>query len=139
MRLVLTDNKILLKVELKTLRFFSNPIFTVTKNLINMKELSQDEWQKKAKSDDKAVLLDVRTEEEVDEGYIPNSKNIDIYKGQEFVDEVDKLDRDKHYYIYCRSGKRSSQACTLLDQMGFAETYNLAGGFSEWEGEKETN
>ncbi len=139
MGLVLTDNKILLKVELKTLRFFSNPIFTVTKNLINMKELSQDEWQKKAKSDDKAVLLDVRTEEEVDEGYIPNSKNIDIYKGQEFVDEVDKLDRDKHYYIYCRSGKRSSQACTLLDQMGFAETYNLAGGFSEWEGEKETN
>ena len=139
MSLVLTDNKILLKVELKTLRFFSNPIFTATKNLINMKELSQDEWQKKAKSDDKAVLLDVRTEEEVDEGYIPNSKNIDIYKGQEFVDEVDKLDRDKHYYIYCRSGKRSSQACTLLDQMGFAETYNLAGGFSEWEGEKETN
>ncbi|WP_141876979.1 rhodanese-like domain-containing protein [Gramella sp. Hel_I_59] len=104
-----------------------------------MKELSQDEWQKKAENDDKAVLLDVRTEEEVDEGYIPNSKNIDIYKGQEFVDEVDKLDRDKHYYIYCRSGKRSSQACTLLDQMGFAETYNLAGGFSEWEGEKETN
>ena len=139
MSLVLTDNKILLKVELKTLRFFSNPIFTATKNLINMKELSQYEWQKKAKSDDKAVLLDVRTEEEVDEGYIPNSKNIDIYKGQEFVDEVDKLDRDKHYYIYCRSGKRSSQACTLLDQMGFAETYNLAGGFSEWEGEKETN
>ena len=55
------------------------------------------------------------------------------------IEEVDKLDRDKHYYIYCRSGKRSSQACTLLDQMGFAETYNLAGGFSEWEGEKETN
>ncbi|TQI69978.1 rhodanese-related sulfurtransferase [Gramella sp. Hel_I_59] len=124
---------------MKTLRFLSNPIFTVTKNLSSMKELSQDEWQKKAENDDKAVLLDVRTEEEVDEGYIPNSKNIDIYKGQEFVDEVDKLDRDKHYYIYCRSGKRSSQACTLLDQMGFAETYNLAGGFSEWEGEKETN
>lgn len=129
----------MLKVGWKTFWFLSNPIFTVTKNLSNMKELSQDEWQKKAQNDDKAVLLDVRTEEEVDEGFIPNSKNIDIYKGQEFVDEVDKLDRDKHYYIYCRSGKRSSQACTLLDQMGFAETYNLAGGFSEWEGEKETN
>lgn len=135
----LHDNKILLKVGWKTFWFLSNPIFTVTKNLSTMKELSQDEWQKKAQNDDKAVLLDVRTEEEVDEGFIPNSKNIDIYKGQEFVDEVDKLDRDKHYYIYCRSGKRSSQACTLLDQMGFAETYNLAGGFSEWEGEKETN
>ncbi|QYA25552.1 rhodanese-like domain-containing protein [Gramella sp. MT6] len=104
-----------------------------------MKELSQEEWQDKLKNDDEAVILDVRTEEEVEEGYIPNSKNIDIYKGQGFINEVEKLDKSKHYYIYCRSGKRSSQACTLLDQMGFSETYNLLGGFSEWEGEKTTD
>jgi len=104
-----------------------------------MKELSQEEWQKKSQDDKDAVLLDVRTEEEVEEGYIPKSKNIDIYKGQGFINEVESLDKSKHYYIYCRSGKRSSQACTLLDQMGFAETYNLLGGFSEWEGEKTTD
>ncbi|PTX42146.1 rhodanese-related sulfurtransferase [Christiangramia gaetbulicola] len=104
-----------------------------------MKELSQEEWQKQLKNDKEAVILDVRTEEEVEEGYIPNSKNIDIYKGQGFINEVEKLDKSKHYYIYCRSGKRSSQACTLLDQMGFSETYNLLGGFSEWEGEKTTD
>ena len=104
-----------------------------------MKELKQEEWQKQIKNDKDSVILDVRTEEEVEEGYIPNSKNIDIYKGQRFIDEVENLDKSKHYYIYCRSGKRSSQACTLLDQMGFAETYNLAGGFSEWEGEKTTD
>ncbi|GAA4318235.1 rhodanese-like domain-containing protein [Pontixanthobacter gangjinensis] len=103
-----------------------------------MKELTQKEWQEKLEKDDKAVILDVRTEEEVEEGYIPNSKNIDIYKGQGFVNEVEKLDKSKHYYIYCRSGKRSSQACILLDQMGFSETYNLLGGFSEWEGDKTT-
>lgn len=101
-----------------------------------MKDLSQDEWQKKLKEDNKAFVLDVRTEEEVDEGYIPGATNIDIYKGQGFINEVEKLDKSKHYYIYCRSGKRSAQACSLLDQMGFAETYNLMGGFSEWEGEK---
>ena len=101
-----------------------------------MKELSQEEWQKQLNNDKDSVILDVRTEEEVEEGYIPNSKNIDIYKGQGFINEVEKLDKSKHYYIYCRSGKRSSQACTLLDQMGFSETYNLLGGFSEWEGEK---
>ncbi len=100
-----------------------------------MKELSQEEWQKQIKDDEDSVILDVRTEEEVNEGYIPNSKNIDIYKGQGFINEVEKLDKSKHYYIYCRSGKRSSQACTLLDQMGFSETYNLIGGFSEWTGE----
>ena len=104
-----------------------------------MKELSQEEWQKKLKDDKDSVILDVRTEEEVEEGYIPNAKNIDIYKGQGFINEVEKLDKSKHYYIYCRSGKRSSQACTLLDQMGFIETYNLLGGFSEWEGEKTTD
>ncbi|MFV8224795.1 rhodanese-like domain-containing protein [Christiangramia aquimixticola] len=103
-----------------------------------MKELSQQEWKEKMENDEKSVILDVRTEEEVEEGYIPNSKNIDIYKGQEFIDEVEKLDKSKHYYIYCRSGKRSSQACSLLDQMGFSETYNLKGGFSEWQGESET-
>ncbi len=100
-----------------------------------MKELSQEEWQEKIQKDKEAVILDVRTEEEVEEGYIPNSINIDIYKGQGFINEVEKLDKSKHYYIYCRSGKRSSQACTLLDQMGFNETYNLIGGFSEWDGE----
>ncbi|MDX1544459.1 MAG: rhodanese-like domain-containing protein [Christiangramia sp.] len=104
-----------------------------------MKDLNQEEWQEKLKNDKDAVILDVRTEEEVDEGYIPEAKNIDIYKGQGFINEVEKLDKSKHYYIYCRSGKRSSQACTLLDQMGFSETYNLLGGFSEWEGEKSTD
>ncbi|MFZ0491101.1 MAG: rhodanese-like domain-containing protein [Salegentibacter sp.] len=102
-----------------------------------MKELSQDEWKEQVEKDDKAVILDVRTEQEVEEGYIPNAKNIDIYKGQGFVDEVEKLDKSKNYYIYCRSGQRSAQACTLLDQMGFNNTYNLLGGFMKWEGETE--
>mgnify|MGYP003675295279 FL=1 len=101
-----------------------------------MKELSQDEWQSQLEKDENAVILDVRTEEEVEDGYIPKAKNLDIYKGQEFVNEVEKLDKDKNYYIYCRSGKRSAQACKILDQMGFANTYNLEGGFMEWEGDK---
>ncbi|MDX1602531.1 MAG: rhodanese-like domain-containing protein [Salinimicrobium sediminis] len=100
-----------------------------------MKELKQEDWKEQLSKDDNAVILDVRTEEEVEEGYIPKAKNLDIYKGQEFIDEIDKLDKDKNYYIYCRSGKRSAQACTIMDQKGFRNTYNLIGGFSEWEGE----
>ena len=101
-----------------------------------MKDLDQKEWREQVQKDDNAVILDVRTQEEVEEGYIPNSKHIDIYKGQEFIDEVDKLDKSKNYYIYCRSGGRSAQACAILDQKGFNNTYNLTGGFSKWEGEK---
>ncbi|MDR9458405.1 MAG: rhodanese-like domain-containing protein [Salegentibacter sp.] len=100
-----------------------------------MKELTQEEWREKLEQDDKAVVLDVRTEEEMEEGYLANAKLIDIYKGQEFVDEIEKLDKSKNYYIYCRSGQRSAQACQLMDQMGFANTYNLLGGIIEWEGE----
>ena len=61
-----------------------------------MKELSQEEWQKQVKNDKDSVILDVRTEEEVEEGYIPKAKNIDIYKGQGFINEVEKLDKSKH-------------------------------------------
>lgn len=101
-----------------------------------MKELSQEEWREQVGKDDNAVILDVRTEEEVEEGYIPNASNLDIYKGQEFVNELEKLDKSKNYYVYCRSGNRSAQACTLMDQMGFNQTFNLLGGFSKWEGQK---
>ncbi|WP_373071803.1 rhodanese-like domain-containing protein [Zeaxanthinibacter enoshimensis] len=100
-----------------------------------MADLTQDEWVSKLQEDDNAVILDVRTEEEVEEGYIPNSINIDIYKGQEFINELDKLDKSKNYYVYCRSGNRSGQACALMNNMGFQEAYNLLGGFNEWEGE----
>ncbi|MGY5851768.1 rhodanese-like domain-containing protein [Salegentibacter sp. F14] len=100
-----------------------------------MKELTQEEWREKLEQDENAVILDVRTEEEMEEGYLPDAKLIDIYKGQEFVDEIEKLDKTKNYYIYCRSGQRSEQACQLMDQMGFANTYNLLGGIIEWEGE----
>lgn len=102
-----------------------------------MKDLNQEQWREQISNDPNAVILDVRTEEEIDEGRIPDAQNLDIYKGQEFVNEIGKLDKSKNYYIYCRSGGRSSQAATLMDQMGFSETYNLLGGFSEWDGEVE--
>ncbi|QLE01672.1 rhodanese-like domain-containing protein [Galbibacter sp. BG1] len=100
-----------------------------------MADLTQEEWAAQLKEDGNAVVLDVRTDEEVEEGYIPKAIQIDIYKGQGFLDEVEKLDKSKNYYVYCRSGKRSAQACMLMNQLGFENTHNLLGGFMEWEGE----
>lgn len=102
-----------------------------------MADLSQEEWASQLKNDDNSFILDVRTEEEIEEGYIPNSKNIDIYKGQEFIDELEKLDKSKNYYVYCRSGNRSGQACAIMNSIGFKNTYNLEGGFMNWEGDVE--
>jgi len=100
-----------------------------------MADLTQEAWASQLDKDSNAVVLDVRTEEEVEQGYIPNAVNIDIYMGQGFLDEVEKLDKSKNYYVYCRSGKRSAQACMLMKQLGFESTYNLLGGFIEWEGD----
>lgn len=102
-----------------------------------MKNLTQEQWKEGLKSDKDARVLDVRTEAEFLEGYIPDATNIDIYKGQGFLDEVNKLDKSKNYYVYCRSGARSAQAAALMNQQGIENTYNLMGGITEWDGEIE--
>jgi rhodanese-related sulfurtransferase len=98
-------------------------------------DLSQSEWKSKLESDPNAVILDVRTEEEWNEGIIPNAILNDIYKGQGFLYRLDELDKDKNYYVYCKAGGRSAQACAIMNQMGFQTTYNLEGGFSNWKGD----
>ncbi len=100
-----------------------------------MTDLTQDEWISKLRSDTNAVILDVRTPEEVAEGVIPNAIHIDIFKGQGFIDEVEQLDKTRTYFVYCKAGGRSGQACAVMNQLGFNQTYNLIGGFSQWKGE----
>lgn len=97
--------------------------------------LSQKEWLDQLKNDANAVILDVRTEDEWNEGFIPNAVFNDIYKGQGFIYRLEELDKTKNYYVYCKSGGRSGQACSIMNQMGFENTYNLEGGFMNWEGE----
>jgi len=99
-----------------------------------MSELSQSEWASQLESDSKSVIIDVRTDQEVEEGMIPKALHMDIYKGQEFVSELEKLDKTLSYYVYCRSGNRSGQACSVMQKMGFESTFNLVGGFLEWTG-----
>ncbi|MFK7000916.1 rhodanese-like domain-containing protein [Flavobacterium oreochromis] len=96
--------------------------------------LTQEDWWAKLQQDNNAVVLDVRTADECMEGVIPNAINIDIYKGQGFIYQVEELDKSKNYYVYCKAGGRSAQACGIMNQMGFNVTYNLIGGFSEWDG-----
>ncbi|WP_300570260.1 rhodanese-like domain-containing protein [Flavobacterium sp.] len=96
--------------------------------------LTQEDWFEKLQADDNAVILDVRTEDEWNDGIIPNAINIDIYKGQGFIYQVEELDKSKNYYVYCKAGGRSAQACSIMNQMGFETTYNLMGGFSQWDG-----
>ena len=77
------------------------------------------------------VILDVRTQEEVDEGYIEKAINIDFYS-KTFRDEIDRLDKEKTYLIYCRSGSRSGRARDIMEELNFREVYNMLGGIVEW-------
>jgi rhodanese-related sulfurtransferase len=100
-----------------------------------MADLSQEEWALQLKEDPNGVILDVRTPEEVEDGVIGDAIHHDIYTGQAFVDALQELDKSKNYYVYCRSGNRSGQACAILNSLGFANAYNLKGGILEWKGE----
>lgn len=100
-----------------------------------MADLNQEEWTSRLAADDNAFILDVRTADEVSEGYIPGATNIDIFMGQGFLDALEELDKSKNYFVYCRSGNRSGQACALMNQAGFKTAYNLMGGFMSWNGE----
>lgn len=97
-------------------------------------DLSQEEWKNQFEADENAFLLDVRTLEEFEEGHIPNATLLDIRQPTEFLEGIQSLDPSKNYYVYCRSGARSAQGCQIMNQYGIDFTFNLLGGFMEWEG-----
>ncbi|EGV33300.1 cyclic nucleotide-binding protein [Thiorhodococcus drewsii AZ1] len=74
------------------------------------------------------VALDVRLEEEFDEGHIPGSLLIPLSQLRKRVEE---LDRAARYVAYCRSGRRSSVAAFQLSQLGF-DVVSMAGGVLAW-------
>jgi len=84
------------------------------------------------RSNQNFVIIDVRTPEEYASGHIEKAINLDFYS-ETFKDELDQLDRDKVYLIYCRSGNRSGQALDMMAELGFSEVYNMLGGMARWE------
>lgn len=77
------------------------------------------------------VLLDVRTPTEFFSSHIEGAKNLD-YQSGDFNDEINKLDKNKKYLLYCRSGVRSANSFQLMRAAGFKELYNMLGGITLW-------
>ncbi|MCB0702111.1 MAG: thioredoxin [Candidatus Kapaibacterium sp.] len=76
-------------------------------------------------------LIDVRTPEEYQSGNLEGSINLNIYD-TEFEKELQKLDKNKPVFVYCRSGGRSASAATKMIDMGFKEVYDMKGGITAW-------
>ena len=77
------------------------------------------------------VILDVRTASEFSGGHIARATNIDFY-AQDFKDQVNKLNHDNRYLVYCRTGVRSTQATQIMLSLGFKNLWNLTGGIAQW-------
>ena len=77
------------------------------------------------------VIIDVRTPEEFAEERIDGAINLDYYAGT-FEDKLNKLDKNKTYVVYCRSGMSSGVTLDLMKELGFKEVYNILRGIIGW-------
>jgi len=99
-----------------------------------MKNINALEWKELIAKDTNAVIIDCRSSYEWEEGILEFSKLIDLMNPQGFIKKVEELDKNKNYYVYCRSGIRSVTACQILESIGIKNTYNLLGGIYSWDG-----
>ena len=76
-------------------------------------------------------LIDLRTYKEFSQGSIKNSYNIDFQK-REFIDNINSLDKDNEYIIYCMSGNRSEKASLIMKSLGFKIIYHYKKGYNDW-------
>ncbi len=92
-------------------------------------DISINEFKEKFQ-DEQGVVIDVRTQEEYEEGHLVKTDKLLDFTNGEFQDSLSELDKDKTYYLYCRTGNRSGQAARIMKSEGFENVYNV-GGFED--------
>lgn len=94
--------------------------------------LTPDEFEQAIANPD-VQLIDVRTSDEYDAGYIIGAMNID-WRSDDFAQEALRLlDKDKTIAVYCKAGRRSHAAAGKLYSMGYKNIIELQGGFDAWQ------
>ena len=96
-------------------------------------DLKPDNFEEMTKGSD-VVLLDVRSAFEFGGDKIAGAQNVS-YSASDFKPNIEKLDKDKIYLVYCATGSRSAGACKVMKEMGFKKIYNLKGGIEHWKSE----
>lgn len=95
-------------------------------------DVSISEFKKMLK-EDPGIIIDVRTKGEYDEGHLKKTDLLYDYRENDFEDKIDQLEKDKTYYLYCRSGNRSGKAARMMRKKSFENVYNI-GGFKDLAG-----
>lgn len=89
-------------------------------------------WHSFLKQDTKAVVLYVKSENEPEGTTRFGALSIPLHNTESFKRTIENLDRQKHYYIYSKSGKSGELACKIMEDAGFVETINLDGGIANF-------
>ena len=115
------------------LNWLIDPPRELWKRAVNLTRGIQDinVFQAQALINQGAFVLDVREPDEFEAGHLPASTLIPL---AQLTDRVAELDahRSQNIVVICHGGKRSATACGQLAQLGFANTYNIAGGILAW-------
>ena len=82
-------------------------------------------------SDDEFELLDVRTLEEFQSGYILGAINIDFFS-TDFIDQIKEFDSNLNLILYCRTDNRSSESAKILADNNYKNIYVIKGGIEQW-------
>ncbi|HRG78113.1 MAG TPA: rhodanese-like domain-containing protein [Cyclobacteriaceae bacterium] len=91
--------------------------------------LSPNDFDSKYKATQNAILLDVRTVEEVNAGALAGAVNI-VYDNA-FADKLGTLEH-KPIFVYCGSGIRSAKAAAILREKGYDPVFEMEGGMKAW-------
>ena len=80
------------------------------------------------------IIIDIRTPEEYESGHLEDAIIIDYYENT-FEKDIDQLDKEKTYLIYCRTGRRTGLAMEIMKDLNFFNVYNMLGGITQWKTE----
>jgi sulfur-carrier protein adenylyltransferase/sulfurtransferase len=94
-------------------------------------EIDAAEGARLLDSDDAPLFLDVREQDEWDQGIIPGALHIPRGYIEQRVEGL-LPDRDHPIVVYCAGGSRSAFATKTLEELGYENVVNLAGGFTDW-------
>ncbi len=95
-----------------------------------IEEIDPAEGARLLGSDDAPLYLDVREQDEWDQGIIPGALHIPRGSLESRVES--RVDRDRAIVVYCSAGHRSAFAAKTLEELGYDKVLNLSGGFTEW-------
>ena len=100
-------------------------------------QITQEEAKVMMGKDDGHIIVDVRRQDEYDEGHIPGAI---LIPNESITDKKpsELPDLDQIILVYCRSGRRSKEAAQKLADMGYTNVYEF-GGIIDWTGETVMN